>query len=188
VIDWASVPIGVVTLAERFPENGDHAAAYDAMKAHVHAVLPTPPAVAHLKESFTSGAAHIVGSSGTITSLASVHLALPRYDRTKVDGVWLTHAETQAACVHLKGLTRDQRASQPCIGSERADVVLAGCAILEAIAEAWPAQRMRVADRGLREGMLLSLMAKPARKRRRRRRGRRGRGAGAGVNGDAAHG
>jgi exopolyphosphatase/guanosine-5'-triphosphate,3'-diphosphate pyrophosphatase len=185
VVGWASAPIGVVTLAERFPEGGDHAAAYDAMKAHTRALLPDPPEVAHLKPAFASGAAHIVGSSGTITSLASVHLELPRYDRNKVDGVWLTREQTEAACLRLKALSREGRAAQPCIGSERADVVLAGCAIIEAILEVWPTPRLRVADRGLREGMLLALM-REAPRRRRRRRGRRRGGAGAHPAGNGA--
>jgi exopolyphosphatase/guanosine-5'-triphosphate,3'-diphosphate pyrophosphatase len=185
VVAWASVPVGVVTLAERFPEGADHAVAYDAMIAHVAALLPEPEAALRLRPAFDSGAAHIVGSSGTITSLATVHLELQRYDRNKVDGIWLTKAETEAACVRLKRLSRAERAAQPCIGAERADVVLAGCAILEAIATAWPAQRMRVADRGLREGMLLSLMQKP---RRRRRRGRRRGGRGAAPAGTGADG
>jgi exopolyphosphatase/guanosine-5'-triphosphate,3'-diphosphate pyrophosphatase len=191
IVGWASAPIGVVTLAERFPEGVDHAAAYDAMKAHTRAVLPDPPEVAHLKPAFASGAAHIVGSSGTITSLASVHLELPRYDRSKVDGVWLTREETVAACLRLKALSREGRAAQPCIGADRADVVLAGCAILEAILELWPTPKLRVADRGLREGMLISLMRDAPRRRRRRRGRRRGSGGGAGagpsVNG-ADHG
>jgi exopolyphosphatase/guanosine-5'-triphosphate,3'-diphosphate pyrophosphatase len=185
IAGWTSAPVGVVTLAERFPEEADHAAAYDAMKAHVRSLLPDPPEVAAMKPAFDSGAAHIVGSSGTITSLASVHLNLPRYDRSKVDGVWLTREETDAACRRLKALTRDGRAAQPCIGAERADVVLAGCAILEAIVEAWPTPRLRVADRGLREGMLISLMRAPQKRRRRRGRRRGGRG---GANGSAAHG
>jgi exopolyphosphatase/guanosine-5'-triphosphate,3'-diphosphate pyrophosphatase len=186
VVGWASAPIGVVTLAERFPEGGDHAAAYDAMKAHTHALLPDPAEVAHLKPAFASGDAHMVGSSGTITSLASVHLELARYDRSKVDGIWLTREETEAACLRLKALSRDGRAAQPCIGAERADVVLAGCAILEAILEVWPTPRLRVADRGLREGMLLSLMREFGGRRRRRRRGRRGGGAGAGAAANGA--
>jgi exopolyphosphatase/guanosine-5'-triphosphate,3'-diphosphate pyrophosphatase len=172
VVAWASVPVGVVTLAERFPEGGDHCAAYKAMMAHVRGLLPNPPRVAHLKPAFANGGGHIVGSSGTITSLASVHLALARYDRSKVDGVWLTRAETEAACRRLSGLPRAGRAAEPCIGADRADVVLAGCAILEAIVDAWPSARLRVADRGLREGVLLSLMHAPPRRRGRRRRGR----------------
>ncbi len=183
IVGWASAPIGVVTLAERFPEGADHAAAYETMKAHVLSLLPDPPAVAHLKPAFHAGRAHIVGSSGTVTSLASVHLDLPRYDRSKVDGVWLTRSETEAACRRLSALTREGRAAQPCIGVDRADVVLAGCAILEAIVEAWPTPRLRVADRGLREGVLLSLMHGPARRRRRRRGGERA-GAGAAVRGE----
>ncbi len=178
LIAWASAPVGVVTVAERFPEFDDQASVYEAMKAHVRSVLPEPEGVEALKPRFAAGHAHIVGSSGTITSLASVHLELVRYERSKVDGVWMSRAETEAACLRLKSLPKSERARQPCIGAERADVVLAGCAILEAILEVWPAERLRVADRGLREGMLLSLMQEAPRRRRKRRRRRGGKGGG----------
>jgi exopolyphosphatase/guanosine-5'-triphosphate,3'-diphosphate pyrophosphatase len=188
VVAWASAPVGVVTVAERFPEIDDQASVYEMMKAHVRSVLPEPQGAEALKPRFAAGHAHIVGSSGTITSLASVHLDLVRYERAKVDGVWMSRAETEAACVRLKSLPKAERAKQPCIGAERADVVLAGCAILEAILEVWPAERLRVADRGLREGMLLTLMQEPSRKRRRRRRRGRRRGGGAGAGAGAPNG
>ncbi|MGD2132403.1 MAG: Ppx/GppA phosphatase family protein [Maricaulaceae bacterium] len=177
---WASAPVGVVTLAERFPEGDDHAASYAQMKAHVLDLLPAPEGAQALAPHFEAGEGHLIGTSGTITSIAGVHLELPRYDRNRVDGLWMTEAETIAACDALKALDRDGRARQPCIGRERADAVLAGCAILEAIVERWPSPRLRVADRGLREGMLMQLMHAPKkRRRRRRRRSRRGGGGAA---------
>ncbi|MFN3618639.1 MAG: Ppx/GppA phosphatase family protein, partial [Aquabacterium sp.] len=119
------------------------------------------------------------GTSGAITSLAGIHLKLPRYNRDRVDGLWMTRAECEAAAERLKRLGPDGRAKEACIGPDRADLVLAGAAILEAIQRAWPSERVRVADRGLREGLLLQQMRadKAPPKRRRRRRGR-GRGPG----------
>ena len=112
---------------------------------------------------FEAGGAHLVGTSGAITSLAGLHLRLPRYDRNRVDGLWMTRDDCQAVAAWLAGRTVAQRAAEACIGAGRADLVLAGAAILQAVQELWPCQRVRVADRGLREGLLLSLMsdAKP---------------------------
>jgi exopolyphosphatase/guanosine-5'-triphosphate,3'-diphosphate pyrophosphatase len=94
-----------------------------------------------------------------VTTLAGVHLDLPRYDRRKVDGLWLSDAEVSAMQAKLLSWDFAGRAANPCIGPDRADLVLAGCAILEAIRRRWPSQRMRVADRGLREGLLTDMMA-----------------------------
>jgi exopolyphosphatase/guanosine-5'-triphosphate,3'-diphosphate pyrophosphatase len=83
---------------------------------------------------------------------------LRRYDRARVDGAWILGDEVGAVTNDLLSMTYEQRASSPCVGPERADLVLAGCAILEEIRNLWPADRIRVADRGLREGILTSLM------------------------------
>ena len=100
----------------------------------------------------------MVGTSGTVTTLAGVLLDLPRYDRARVDGVSLSFADIGAVSRRLAGLDCAGRAAYPCIGPERADLVVAGCAVLEAICTAWPVGRLRVADRGLRDGMLHGLM------------------------------
>ena len=171
---WLSVPIGVVTLAERFPEVRPGDAAW--FRAMVEAVKAPIAAFAHadsLKPVFADGRGHLVGTSGAITSLAGIHLELPRYDRARVDGLWLTHDQCAATAQRLLEMTPENRAAQPCIGRDRADLVLAGAAILQAVQELWPCPRVRVADRGLREGLLLSLMAEGSRRRGgRRRRGR----------------
>jgi exopolyphosphatase / guanosine-5'-triphosphate,3'-diphosphate pyrophosphatase len=100
----------------------------------------------------------MLGSSGTVTTLAAVHLKLRHYSRRRIDGVVLRFEDQRRASRRLAGQTHDERASNPCIGAERADLVLAGCAILEAICRLWPVGRLRVADRGIREGILLSLV------------------------------
>ena len=103
--------------------------------------------------------AHLLGTSGTVTTVAGVHLGLPRYDRRQVDGCWLQTKHARAVTSQLLASTHAQRVAQPCIGKDRADLVLAGCAILEALLRTWPCERLRVADRGLREGILATMMA-----------------------------
>ncbi|HEY4029315.1 MAG TPA: Ppx/GppA phosphatase family protein [Caulobacteraceae bacterium] len=169
---WISIPIGVVTLAERFPEDdadrsGWYRTMVDAMKAGIAACHEAEV----VRPAFDSGQAHLVGTSGAITSLAGLHLGLKRYDRRRVDGLWMSRGECEATADRLLDVDVKGRAAEPCIGPDRADLVLAGAAILQAVQELWPCERVRVADRGLREGLLMSLISpqKP-----RRRRGKRG--------------
>jgi exopolyphosphatase/guanosine-5'-triphosphate,3'-diphosphate pyrophosphatase len=171
---WLSIPVGVVTLAEELPERGEDQhgwfrAMVESVKMRIDGFRHAEP----MRETFGAGRAHLVGTSGAITSLAGLHLGLERYDRAKVDGLWLTRDDCEAAADRLLGLTPEQRAGEPCIGPDRADLVLAGAAILQAVQELWPCARVRVADRGLREGLLMSLMMEGWKPRRRRRRGGR---------------
>ena len=131
--------------------------------------LKTPKGARKLRRQFDDGRAHLIGTSGTITSVAGVHLNLPRYERAKVDGIWMSADDTLSACNRLSAKDFAGRSAEPVIGSERADLVLAGCAILEAVMAAWPAERLRVGDRGLREGLLMNLMRKPRRRRSKRK-------------------
>jgi exopolyphosphatase/guanosine-5'-triphosphate,3'-diphosphate pyrophosphatase len=171
---WLSVPIGVVTLAERFPEGESATEAWfrtmvETVKAEIAAFTRAEP----MRPVFDADRAHLIGTSGAITSLAGLHLELPRYDRSQVDGIWMTRGQCEAAANRLLALKAHERAAQPCIGPDRADLVLAGAAILQAVQELWPCNRVRVADRGLREGILISLMADRGGRKRRRRRSRR---------------
>ncbi|PZU61573.1 MAG: exopolyphosphatase [Brevundimonas sp.] len=175
-VAWMSAPLGVVTLAERHPEPPNSGEAwYEAMVADMGAAIAAGGVRQdELRDLFAQDRGHLVGTSGAITSLAGIHLKLPRYNRDRVDGLWMTRADCEAAADHLKALGPSGRAREACIGPDRADLVLAGAAILEAVQRAWPSERVRVADRGLREGLLLQMM-REARKpagRRRRRRGR----------------
>jgi len=104
------------------------------------------------------GGMHLLGTSGTVTTLAGIHLKLARYDRRRVDGIWMQDADITATINKLLGMSYQDRANNNCISVERADLVLAGCAILDAIRQAFPLTRLRVADRGLREGMLVEMM------------------------------
>ena len=168
---WLSIPVGVVTLADRFPEPSEGREGwFGAMTQDVKAVLAAFDGARELEPVFAAGRAHLIGTSGAITSLAGMHLGLPRYERARVDGLWMTRQDCEAAAGKLMTMTARERAAQPCIGPDRADLVLAGAAILQAVQELWPCARVRVADRGLREGLLMSLMSKPPRRRRRARR------------------
>lgn len=172
IADWISLPCGVVTLAERHggvdvPEDV-YARMVGEVRGQLDPFVERVKAAAHETAGF-----HLLGTSGTVTTIAGVHLGLARYDRTRVDGVWISPADVRAVTQSLLEMDYKSRAAHPCVGQERADLVLAGCAIFEAIASAWPADRLRVADRGLREGILLSLMEADAKKRRRRRKRRR---------------
>ena len=102
-----------------------------------------------------------------MTTLAGVHLDLPRYDRRRVDGLWMDRKSVDEMIERLLGWSFEERVGNACIGADRADLVLAGCAILEAIRAIWPAERLRVADRGLREGILSELMGEEGVWRRR---------------------
>lgn len=168
ILDWASVPWGVVSLTESEAHRGDDEQSlqetYDAMRAKV-------------RESFADFAARLpvgqgdhrlMGTSGTVTTLASVYLNLPSYDRRQIDGLHLPTSAMREISQTLAGRPPKGRAEFPTIGHERADLVVAGCAILETIFDIWPGERLGVADRGIREGILRALMASDARRRKRR--------------------
>jgi exopolyphosphatase / guanosine-5'-triphosphate,3'-diphosphate pyrophosphatase len=154
IVGWASLPVGVVTLAERYGGKTVSLEIYQAMVEEV-AILVDRFAVEH---GSSLGAFHMLGTSGTVTTIAGVFLRLARYDRRRVDGCWLTDDEISRVVAELMAMSFEERAANPCIGAERADLVLAGCAILDAIRRAFPCRRLRVADRGLREGMLVEMM------------------------------
>jgi exopolyphosphatase/guanosine-5'-triphosphate,3'-diphosphate pyrophosphatase len=158
IVAWTSLPVGVVTLAERYGGRFVEAETFDAMVSDVADML-TPFERQHgMRARLREGNAHLLGTSGTVTTVAGVHLCLPRYERNRVDGCWLAINEVRAVTDGLLRASYEERVAEPCIGKERADLVLAGCAILEAILRTWPCQRLRVADRGLREGILATLM------------------------------
>src|SRR6201989_3548656 len=151
---WMSIPLGVVTLAEHFGGRDVTEDIYARMVEEV-AGHGGPFAATHGGD---LDGMHLLGTSGTVTTLAGIHLNLPRYDRRRVDGIWMDDAELSATIARLLGMSYQERANNNCISVDRADLVLAGCAILDAIRRAFPLPRLRVADRGLREGMLVEMM------------------------------
>jgi exopolyphosphatase/guanosine-5'-triphosphate,3'-diphosphate pyrophosphatase len=158
IVGWASLPLGVVTLAERYGGNAVSHETYNAMVEEVAVFVDKFAADQHCDlDGF-----HMLGTSGTVTTIAGVYLQLRRYERRRVDGCWLSDDQISQVVAELLAMSFDERAANPCIGAERADLVLAGCAILDAIRRAFPCPRLRVADRGLREGMLVEMMREDA--------------------------
>jgi exopolyphosphatase / guanosine-5'-triphosphate,3'-diphosphate pyrophosphatase len=163
---WASLPEGVVTIAEAFGGIDVDAASFEAMRLHVRPMIES--FAAELAQRFGERLGgrlggppmpdHLLGTSGTVTTICGMQLGLRRYDRSRVDGSWLLHDDIVAVTEKLLGMSYAERAASPCIGRDRADLVLAGCAILEEIRRFWPVDRLRVADRGLREGLLTLMM------------------------------
>ncbi|MFC3752602.1 Ppx/GppA phosphatase family protein [Aquamicrobium ahrensii] len=159
IVSWTSLPVGVVSLAERFGGRNVTQESFTAMVDDVSERLTAFDGRDRLDHVLESPGFHLLGTSGTVTTLAGVHLDLPRYDRRRVDGLWMDRGSVDRMIEKLLGWDFQHRVANPCIGADRADLVLAGCAILEAIRAVWPSQRLRVADRGLREGILSELMA-----------------------------
>ena len=165
---WDSLPVGVVTLAERHGDVEVTPLSFEGMVQEVTELLADFALIAGPAAS--APYFHLLGTSGTVTTVGGIFLGLPRYDRRKVDGLWMRDQDVSGVIDRLMETGLDQRAANPCIGRERADLVLAGCAILEAIRRAFPADRMRIADRGLREGILMNLMREDGAWRRRKGR------------------
>jgi exopolyphosphatase/guanosine-5'-triphosphate,3'-diphosphate pyrophosphatase len=173
---WTSLPVGVVTLAERFGGHHVTAESFEEMVQYVLGLM-RPFEILHGFRELSEGASvHLLGTSGTVTTVAGIHLGLKRYDRARVDGCWLATDEIRTVTYGLLARSYDERVAEPCIGHDRADLVLAGCAILEGILRLWPAERLRVADRGLREGILATLMSEDGVYRAGRRRRHRSAG------------
>ena len=165
ILDWQSVPWGVVSLTDTVEgseaSEADRIARYRQMRK---VVFDSFGAFAERIEVRSRGARDIrlLGTSGTVTTLASLHLELPQYDRQKVDGLIVPANSMRDITARLSRMSPMERGTLPCIGPDRADLVVAGCAILEAIMDIWPAERLGVADRGIREGILRSLMSADA--------------------------
>ena len=159
MVDSISIQCGVIAFAERFGGDAMPQADYLRMVAEVADLLAPFEARHRIVHHIATGDVQMLGTSGTVTTLSGLKLDLPRYDRRVVDGSWLDFTDVVALSHALASLDFAGRAAQPCIGAERADLVVAGCAILEAICRTWPVGRLRVADRGLREGIILGLMA-----------------------------
>ena len=155
---WQSLPVGVVSIAEKFGGVDVTPETFEAMVEHVSEHLRQFRGREKLRQMIASHPVHLIGTSGTVTTLAGLHLGLERYERQKVDGLWMRRDQVDDIMRALLGMTFERRTAHPCIGKDRADLVLPGCAIFEAIRREWPTDRVRVADRGLREGILISLM------------------------------
>lgn len=158
LIGTLSLPIGVVGLAERHGESGFTKAGFELMVRSVAEQLAAFERVHCIRQELKAGGVRMLGTSGTVTTLAGQAMGLDRYRRMQVDGQALTRQAAMDAVYTLLGMGRQKLAAHPCVGPERADFVLPGCAIYTAIHSLWPVDHVMVADRGLREGMLLRLI------------------------------
>ncbi len=159
ILGTLSIPIGVMTVAETYGNgvlSGPHAAE---LTARIDGPLADFDRLHGIGQQIARGSVQMLGTSGTVTTLGGIHLGLTRYDRSKVDGIDVPFAAIDAMVHCLSALSVPERADIPCVGWQRADLMVAGCALLGIICRRWPVGRLRVADRGLREGMLLELMA-----------------------------
>ncbi len=155
---WTSLPLGVVSLADRFGGVEVSPECFAAMVRHVEAALLALRRRGRGER--RCGRFHLLGTSGTVTTVAGVFLGLPRYDRRRVDGLWMSRADVDDAIRRVRAMPFEARVADGCIGPDRADLVLGGCAILEALRRTFPSERLRVADRGLREGILIQMMSR----------------------------
>jgi exopolyphosphatase / guanosine-5'-triphosphate,3'-diphosphate pyrophosphatase len=165
ILDWASVPWGVVSLTESEPPAGEDRAALEDAYTRMRRKVGDAFAEFAARLPVGEGDHRLLGTSGTVTTLASVYLKLQSYDRKQIDGLHLPTKAMREISQTLAGQPPSGRAKFPTIGHERSDLVVAGCAILEAIFDIWPGERLGVADRGIREGILRALMANDAKRR-----------------------
>ena len=159
VIDAISLPLGVMLLAERHGGDQVPPETYESMVGETRQSLENFDRRHGIRDLIADGQVQMIGSSGTVTTLGGVFQGLPRYDRSVVDGSFLDFCEVARISRELCALDFDARAAHPCIGRDRADLVVGGCAVLEAICRLWPVGRLRIADRGVREGILIDLIA-----------------------------
>jgi exopolyphosphatase/guanosine-5'-triphosphate,3'-diphosphate pyrophosphatase len=154
----ASLPFGVVTLTETQGEALSSLDGYDRLVSALSEEFRAFENRCCLAGRIRARKMQMLGTSGTVTTLGGVYLDLPRYDRLAIDGLVMPFSAITEVSRRLAAMTPEERCQHPCIGQERSELVVAGCAILEAVCRIWPLGRLRVADRGVREGLLLNMM------------------------------
>lgn len=162
VLGWISIPLGVVNLAEAHGDPNRADTGYERMNAVFAEKLIAFDRRYGISDAIRAGGVQMLGASGTVTTLAGIHLDLPRYDRARVDGIRLSIEDLAAVSARIRKMGEEARLSHPCIGRARADLVIAGCAIIDAMRVLWPIPSLRIGDRGVREGILFGLMGVPA--------------------------
>ena len=159
MIDSLSMPWGVVRMAEEFGGSHVNDEMFELMVAVIGDLLGRFEARHNIRSHLAHNDVQMVGNSGTVTTIAGVRLGLERYRRDKVDGLLLRFDQIRDVVACLRRSDPTARRADPCIGPEQADLIPPGCAILEALLREWPVGRLRVDDRGLREGIPLNLIA-----------------------------
>lgn len=162
ITDWLSISYGVMNLADKFGgSNFADMAFADMVRVLAEHIRPFD-SKNRISEVMGTGGVQMLSTSGTVTTLAAVHLDLPRYDRSRIDGITLKVSDIREATRRLLAMRPSERFNHPCVGPDRADFILSGCAIFEAIGSLWPAGDITIADRGVREGIILSLIEQGA--------------------------
>lgn len=157
---FVSLPYGVVTISEAFPNDDMTSLAYDTIIERTHKLLKDFDQKYGITDGIKNNEIQIIGTSGTVTVLGAIHLNLQRYNRSAVDGISMSRQDMYKAVKKIKTIGDVGRKKHPCIGLQKADLTIAGCAIIEALCSFWPIEEITVADRGLREGILLDMMHK----------------------------
>ena len=161
-VDMVSLPHGVVTLSEDYPDGTGTDGAFEEIVSRIDEGLAAFDQRNNISDAVNKGMVQMLGTSGTVTTLGALHLDLPRYDRSKIDGLVLSFKDINKTISMIDDMSVENRMSHPCIGAKRGDLMMSGCAILEAVTRRWSAGKLVVADRGIREGILISLMAEDA--------------------------
>lgn len=155
---YISLPYGVVTVSEAFPGSDMTDLAYDTIIERTQDILKDFEDRFHIMEAIRNQEIQVIGTSGTVTVLGAVHLNLSRYNRSAVDGLSVSSTDLEKTIFKIKRMGAEGRSKHPCIGSQKSDLTMAGCAIIESLLKYWPISEITVADRGIREGILLDLM------------------------------
>lgn len=170
---FVSLPYGVVTVSEAFPKQEMTDLAYNSIVERTQKILAEFDVRYGISEGIQKQEIQVIGTSGTVTVLGAVHLNLPRYNRSAVDGLSLSGADLAKVIQKIKNIGDEGRCHHPCIGPQKADLTIAGCAIIEALITFWNVSEITVADRGIREGILLDLMHHQALQKKQQRQCRR---------------
>lgn len=160
ITDWLSVGYGVMNLADKFGGSDFADMAFGDMVAFLSEQMKPFDTANRISDAIGGSNIQLLSTSGTVTTLAAIHLDLPRYDRSRIDGITLPISDIRATIRRLLDMRPSGRFNHPCIGPDRADFIISGCAIFEAISKLWPTGTITIADRGVREGIILSLMHK----------------------------
>lgn len=158
IIDWLSLNQGVMNLSEKFGGTAFAEMYFDELVGHLVKTLRGFDRKNKISEAVAAGNVHMLSTSGTLTTVAAIHLGLSRYERSRIDGVTFSVDELRDAGQEIIAMRPSERFSNACIGPERSDYIISGCAIFEAICTLWPISRITIADRGVREGIIISLM------------------------------
>ena len=161
ITDWLSIGHGVMNLADRFGGANFADVAFNDMVTFLLGQLKPFDENNQISQTINGSSVQLLSTSGTVTTLAAIHMDMPRYDRARIDGITLKISDIRDTIRRLLAMRPSERFHHPCIGPDRADFIISGCAIFEAISSMWPTGHITIADRGVREGIILSLMNQP---------------------------